>query len=97
MAVGDAVGDIVSVAAGAYLDVQPAGAIEWNIHHCGGEDSAELYYYDGTDLIKLDADAAPWWMLMPPFHVTNVKYLRIKNTHATLAKLLWYNGVVSKV
>lgn len=94
MAVGDIISNIASVAANAYIDIQPGAGAEWVIHNVLWDGACELYFYDGTNLLKVDADTSYGGRLGTVFHCTNTKYYRIKAITAT--RLLGYDGVVTK-
>ena len=95
MPVGDVVSTISSIAAGAYLDIQPGSGIEWVIHNIHHEDQVEIYFYDGTNSILVDVDAGQGSWTGQFFHCTNTKYYRVKNTAAS-AKLIGYDGIITK-
>lgn len=96
MAVMDAVSVIASVAASAYLDFQPASGVEWIIHNCGSEGTADLYKYDGTNNVLCDSSSgSPSYWTNMFLHCKNNIYYRLRNT-ATSAKLMHFDGVVSK-
>ena len=95
MASGDTKSDIQSVATGAYLDIRPAVGEEWTIHNIFHEDMVELYFYDGTDLLKFDDDTVGGWWAKHALHVTNGIYVRVKNIHAS-GKLVGYSGKQTK-
>jgi len=95
MAAGDVVSNIASTAASAFLDMQPASGVEWVIHNISYEGDIELYFYDGTNSIKVDSDLGAGSMRREALHCTNSKYYRVKNIAAT-AKLLGYDGVQTK-
>jgi len=93
MAVGDVVADIQSIAAGAYLDIQPGAGVEWVIHNIYHESDIQLELYDGTNSLIFDTDAGAGIYAKYAFHVKNTIRIRVKNTHATLAKLIGYDGI----
>ncbi len=95
MAVGDVFSGLQSVAAGAFLDIQPATGVEAVIHNIYHESDVELYFYDGTNLLKFDSETGAGVYAYYDFHVTNSRYLRVKNT-AAAAKLMGYDGVQTK-
>ena len=53
MAVGDVVSGQSSIAAAAYLDIQPGAGVEWVIHNIYHEYDIELSQYDGTNTLVL--------------------------------------------
>lgn len=95
MAVGDVKSEISSVNAGAYLNVQPPAGEEWVIHNIYHESDVELHFYDGTNSLVFDSDAGAGVYAKYAFHVTNSRYIRVKNTAAS-AKLIGYCGVQTK-
>jgi len=95
MAVGDVKSSIQSVAAGAYLDIQPPTGEEWVIHNIYHEGDIELELYDGTNSLVFDSDTERGVYAKYAFHVTNSIRIRVKNTEST-AKLIGYDGVQTK-
>jgi len=94
LAVGDVVNEITSIAAGAYLDLQPSGTIEWVIHNIYHESDIQLEYYDGTNSLVFDTDAGAGVYAKFAFHCTNAHRIRVKNAAGT-AKLIGYDGIVT--
>jgi len=95
MSIGDTISNIVSVAAGAYLNIKPPAGVEWVIHNINHEGSVELYFTDGTNYIKIDSSNGPGGWLSFAFHVTNSRWYAVKNVETT-AKLISYDGIVTK-
>lgn len=95
MAKGDVTSDIQSVSAGAYLSLQPTAGIEWVIHNLFYEGAAEIYFYDGTNRIKITSDSAGGSLIQQFFHCTNSRYIQIKNVEVS-SKLLGYDGIITK-
>lgn len=95
MAVGDAVGAISSINAGAYLDIQPGAGIEWTIHNIYYAGDVELYHYDGSNSLKFDAVTGYGAYLGMASKATNSVRIRVKNVTAG-AILISYDGVVTK-
>jgi len=96
-AVGDSVASCTSVASGATLDVQPSGSIEWVIHNIWFEYDVELQRYDGTNTAVIKQfTGGDWQNFFPAIHVTNGNRIRVKNLHGSLAKVICYDGVVTK-
>ncbi len=82
----------------AFLDIQPAGTIEWVIHNVYvplGVD-VEFEYYDGSILIKFDEDAVDGTRFMVNWHVTNGTRVRIKNVSGSAA-ILAADGIITAV
>jgi hypothetical protein len=94
MAIGDAVSDLQSIAAAAFLALQPAGTVEWIIHNVFHESDAELSQYDGTNTLTFSTEYGKGAWFGHFFHVKNTRYIRIKNVN-TAAKLVGYDGVVT--
>ena len=97
MAAGDAVVQLsASVANNSFLDLQPGAGVEWVIHNIYTVEGAayELYWYDGTNSLKIDHDAAVGRYNLQ-LHCTNAKYVRIKNVSG-VANHLGADGMVTK-
>jgi hypothetical protein len=95
MAVGDVKSDLQSIAAAGFLSLQPGAGEEWVIHNIYHESKVELYFYDGSNSLLFDADTGLGVWAWYEFHVTNSKYIRVKNTDS-VAKLVGYDGVQTK-
>jgi len=95
MAVGDTVSGLSSIAAGAYLDIQPSGTAEWAINNIYHEYDIQLEYYDGTNALVFDTDSGAGVYARFAFHCTNARRVRVKNTHGSAAKLIGYDGFVT--
>lgn len=95
MAIGDIASALSSISAGAYLDIQPGGGVEWVIHNIYHEDQAQLELYDGSNSLIFDSDAGQGIWAWYEFHCTNSIRIRVKNTAAS-SKLIGYDGVVTK-
>lgn len=95
MAVGDVKSGISSIAAGAFLDIQPPQGEEWVIHNIYHEGDVQLELYDGTNSLVFDVDAGAGVYAKYAFHVTNSIRIRVKNTMAS-AKLIGFDGVQTK-
>lgn len=96
MAVGDAVGNLVSVVAGGSLDIRPAVGEEWMVFNIFAAGGIEIYWTDGTNEILIDSSAGAKSWLNFKFPVTNTLFLRIKNPDAVNAVLVGYSGVQTK-
>jgi hypothetical protein len=95
MAVLDAVAVLsAGVTNGSFVEVQPSGTVQWVIHNIYGEGAFELYWYDGTNSIKIDTEAAVPWLANLELHVTNSVWVRIKNTSGSTFDF-GYDGIVS--
>lgn len=95
MAAGDVTSNIASVANNAYLDLQPAAGVEWCIHNISYAGAVEIYFYDGSNLLKVDSDTTFGGRFCMLYHCTNAKYYRVKNVSGS-AMLISYDGVVTK-
>ena len=75
-----------TVTNGSFMELQPSGTIEavvTNIYSPEGT-AYELYYYDGTDTIKFDHDAATGRTNVS-YKVSNAVWVRIKNVSGSSA------------
>jgi hypothetical protein len=95
MAVGDVFSGLSSIAAAAYLDIQPSAGVEVVIHNIYHESDVQIEFYDGTNSLIFDTDAGVGIYAKYAFHVTNARRIRVKNT-AAAAKLIGYCGVQTK-
>ncbi len=96
MAQGDVVQEISSIAAGSYLDLQPSGTIEWVIHNIYHENDITVEYYDGSNSLVFQTEVGAGVIGFCNFHCTNGHRIRVKNAHASAAKLIGYDGIVTK-
>jgi len=94
VAVGDVASGMSSIAAGAYLDLQPAGTVEWVIHNIYHASDAELHQYDGTNDILVESHYGKGGWLGYFFHCRNALRIRVKNTN-TAAQYIGYDGIVT--
>jgi len=96
MAAGD-VADFgpTNTASGSYLDLQPNAGVEVVIHNIAYGGAMELYRYDGTNQILVDADSGGGSREGLFLHCTNTKRYRIKNTDAA-SQLLSADGMTTK-
>lgn len=85
-----------SIAAGAFLDCQPAAGHEIAINNIYHEDSIELEHYDGTNFISFDEFSGKGAVIYCDFRCTNSMRIRIKNV-AESAKRIAVDGVYTKV
>ena len=95
MAVGDVFSGLSSIAAAAYLDIQPAAGVEVVIHNIYHDGDIQLEFYDGTNSLIFDTEAGAGVYAKYAFHVTNARRIRVKNT-AAAAQLIGYDGIQSK-
>jgi hypothetical protein len=94
MAVGDTFSGLSSVAASAYLDIQPSGTVEAVIHNIYHDGDIQLEFYDGTNSCIFDTDTGSGVYAKYAFHVTNARRIRVKNTKAT-TQLIGYDGITT--
>lgn len=96
-AVGDKLVWKASVAAGATLSCQPSSGVEAVIHAIWHEDDIEIQTYDGTTAIAavnhLGADIFFPGGIM---RVSNAEYVRVKNLHASAAKNIKCEAIITK-
>lgn len=94
MAIGQAVINSSSIAAGASLSIQPSGSAEWVIHNIlVPEDVAiELYYYNGTTDTLIETTSGSYFDVH--FHVINARYYKVKNVSAETI-IIGYDGVIT--
>jgi hypothetical protein len=95
VAVGDVKSALSSVAASAYLDIQPPSGEGWVLHNIYHESDVQLELYDGTNSLVFDTDTGAGVYAKYAFHVTNSIRIRVKNT-AAATKLIGYDGVQTK-
>lgn len=95
MPIGDVISNVASINANEMISMQPDAGIEWVIHNLGHAGAAELYFYDGSNLLLMDQDTAGGSWIGIFLHCTNTKYYQVKNTSGGSA-LLSYDGVVTK-
>lgn len=95
MAAGDVYNvAVTSVSNGAYLAFQPGSGevVVQNISYAG---AMELYFYDGTNEVKVDSDAGPGSRLGLYLNCTNARYYRIKNVSGGAVNMAG-DGVVTQ-
>lgn len=95
MPVGDTRSDLRLIASGAYLEIRPPTNEEWIIHNLWHGASAELFFTDGTNYIKGDTTTGEGAWLNFNFHVTNTRFLALRNRGPGGA-LMGFDGIVSK-
>jgi hypothetical protein len=96
MAVGDVYSGLSSVAANDYLDIHPPAGVEAVIHNIYHEYDVDLILYDGTNSLTFDIDYGAGVYAKFAFHVTNSLWIRVKNRDTTNARLIGYDGIVTK-
>ena len=91
MAKGDIKNDLQSIAAGAYLSIQPSTGIAWVVHNIYHADAISVELYDGTNSIEfISSQDGPGGLVYNVHHCTNSIYLRIKNEESN-AELIAYD------
>jgi hypothetical protein len=96
MAKGDIYsGGPTAVAPAGYLNIQPATGSEAVVHNIYHESDVELYFSDGTYDLKFDSDAGAGVYAKYAFHVTNSRYVRVKNVAAATAYIA-FDGIYTK-
>lgn len=97
MAAGDVYsGGPTSIGAGAYLTIQPSSTAEASIHNIFAEDAFAVFFYDGTNQILVESFAGADSMRGEQLHVTNARWLRVRNDHASVAKYIGWDGFQTK-
>ncbi len=91
VSIGQTVADLQSVAAAAYLTIQPTGSEEWTINTIYHDGSVELYRVSGVGECKVDADGGYGWWGKCGIKVTNTQYIRVKNVEIAAFKI-GYDG-----
>lgn len=95
MATSDAIGEILAVAAGSSLNIQPTAPDEWIIHniYIPEDNLAEIFLSDGIDDILIAKVSGSYLGYF--FHVRNALYLKVKNTNAGPINI-GYDGIAVK-
>lgn len=103
MAVGDAVGDVSGSIAGGGTGtvlIRPDEGIEWCIHNIVASGNVGLTYKisltDGVSDIDFDTGSTSGGWINQTFFLTHTHYLKLTNTHATIACYFGYTGVITK-
>jgi hypothetical protein len=84
-----------STADAAFLALQPSAGVEVVIHNFGYDGAMELYFYDGTNQVKMDEDFSAGSRTGQFLHCTNAKYYRIKNVSGATGYLC-ADGITTK-
>ena len=101
MAAGDAITDVSGpiAASGTFL-IQPGAGVEWCIHnimHYGATGSTcKITLTDGTVDVDFDTGSEGGGWINQCFFLTNTHYLKLTNTHASVACVFGYTGIVTK-
>lgn len=78
-----------SIAAGAYLTIQPSIDTEWAVTHIVYTGAVEFYISDSSGDDKFDSDASLGFRAFSPaYPVSNTDYLKVKNVTAGTIKVL---------
>lgn len=95
MATSDAIGEILAVAAGSSLNIQPTAPDEWIIHNIYiPEDAlAEIYFTDGINDILVTSVTGSYLGYF--FHASATLFLKIKNTGVETINI-GYDGIAVK-
>ena len=96
MAINDVYTDLQSIAAGSYLDIQPASGAEVVINNIYHEYDIEVYRYDGTNNCLVSTQPGSGCLSFVNFRCTNGDRIRVKNTHASTSYLIGYDGLYTK-
>jgi hypothetical protein len=84
-----------SVVAGGVLDLQPGAGTEITIHNIMHEETIELQWYNGTDVMTFLEDTGKGILENLRIRCTNAVRLRVKNTAAS-AKFIGASGMYTK-
>ena len=97
MAKGDVVSGISSVANGAFLDIRPGASANWKIHNIYHESTISIQFFDGINELEFVTDeAGPGVYAYFAFGCDNTRRIRVENKHGADAKLIGYDGIVTK-
>ncbi|MEM1532427.1 MAG: hypothetical protein QW599_06250 [Nitrososphaerota archaeon] len=96
MAVGDVFSGLTLVSAGGYLDIRPPSGVEAVIHNIYHAYDVDLAFTDGTNVLIFDTDTGAGVYAKYAFHVTNSLWIRVINKDTANARLIGYDGVVTK-
>lgn len=98
-----AVGDIVSgltynVAKDAELEIKPAGTEQWVVHNIYCEDVCWVYWNTASHKFVIAIIATGGSVLTGMFfHVNATQWITVMNKHASDAKGIGYDGVISRL
>lgn len=96
MAVGDIVSTNASIAAGAYLAIQPSAGIEAVVHNIYHSHDITIEWYDGTNAIACTGTLSGAGIETNlQCHCTNAFYIRVKNADGS-ARRIGYDGIQTK-
>jgi hypothetical protein len=96
MARGDAItAALSSVAAGAFLDMQPSAGVEWVIHNISAPTTATIEVHYGSSAASVCTMQVTGGVMGVFFHCTNTTYYRVKNAGDTAVDV-GYDGMVTK-
>lgn len=77
------------------LDAQPAAGGEAVIHNIWFGGAVEVYRNDGTNSVQIDSASAAGVIEWLSYHVTNAKYITIKNVSGGAIDV-GYDGIYTK-
>jgi hypothetical protein len=95
MAVGDVFDGSATLTAGASVDIRPSAGVEAVIHNIYHDGDVELIKTDGTVSVSFDSDVGKGVYAKFSIHVTNSRWLQVKNISAGTVKVSW-DGIVTK-
>ena len=78
-----------------YLDIQPGPGTQAVIHNIYHEDDVDFAFVDGTSNLIFDSVSGPGAYTKFAFHVTNTRWIRVRNLSGTEV-LIGYDGIVTK-
>ena len=94
---GDVVSALTSIADGAYLDIRPGAGANWKIHNIYHESTIDIEFYDGSNsLVFVDGETGLGVYAYFAFGCDNTRRIRVRNMHGADAKLIGYDGIVTK-
>lgn len=101
MTAGDAISDVSgSIAASGTFLIQPGAGVEWCVHNImfyGTTGSTcKIALTDGSVDIDFDTGADGGGWVDKCFFLTNSVYLKLTNTHASIACAFGFTGVQTK-
>ena len=80
MALGDSVLNLQQVNAGAYVDIQPAGSDEYEIHCIFFSGDVALQFRTAANYVEFEAIDGPSSVEKCKYTVSNTYFLRVRNT-----------------
>jgi len=95
--VGEAVGDIQSIANGAALTIRPDEGVVWMIEFLSYGGACTIAYTDGTLSNTIDTLAAAGVIEKAEYRISNAEYLTITNTSGGAATFGYRGYIVNQV